>query len=320
MRGRFRILGNDVLSAVLVLFGGVWGDAMDDFTYQAPQDRAALLLDAAERIRRLAGHLGDEDAAADPYSGLLRELSSDTAEFAAYPDVRPLPQVSPSTEAVTNFRLQDRFTFWWLRIPLLLFPRRNWAFSRLEVRIEFSPDEPQPDLRPKAFDILPDRRFDTVLKAGAHALLSVGADGHFTVRTPDVSVPVTGGAVVAAGAGAQAKASVESHVEFNPVEFRAVAARVDHTAPGLEKVFWRLDGSEFFQENQPEFVVVLQVPQEVESASVVGVLQAYRRFNLFPAGLQAAIRQLPEAIRVFFQQGAPLAARKTYEIALPRQW
>lgn len=311
-----------VLFAVQVRAGisQPWGVAVDDFTYQAPQDRAALLFDAADRIERLGGHLGEGDAGHDPYSNLLRELSSDTAQFAAHPDVRPLPQVSPSTDAVTTFKLKNRFTFWWLRIPLVLFPRRNWAFSRLEVRVEFSPDEPRPELRPRAFDILPNRRFDAVLKAGAHALLSVGADGHFTVGTPDVSVPVPGGAVVAAGAGAQAKASVGTHVEFNPVEFRAVAARVDHTAPGLEKVFWRLDGSEFFQENQPELIVVLQVPLEVESATVVGVLQAYRRFNLFPAGLQAAIRQLPEALRVFFQQGAPLADRRTYEVALPRQW
>ena len=293
---------------------------MDDFTYQVPQDRAALLFDAADRIDRLAGHLGEGDAEPDPYSGLLRDLATDTAQFAAQPDVRPLPQVSPSTEAVTAFKLENRFTFWWLRIPLLLFPRRNWAFNRLEVRIEFSPGEPRPELRPKAFDILPDRRFDTVLKAGAHARLSVGADGHFTIRTPDIAIPVTGGAMLAAGAGAQAEASVETHVEFAPVDFRAVVARVDHTAPGLEKVFWRLDGAEFFQENQPELVVVLQVPHEVENATVVGVLQAYRRFNLFPSGLQAAIRQLPEALRVFFQQGAPLADRRTYQIALPRQW
>jgi hypothetical protein len=298
----------------------VLGASVDDFTYQAPQNRAALLFDAADRIERLSSHLGEGHVTQEPYSALLRELSSDTAEFAAHPDVRPLPQVSPSTVAVTTFKLESRFTFWWLRIPLVLFPRRNWAFTRLEVRIEFSPDETRPELRPKAFDILPNRRFDAVLKAGAHALLSVGADGHFAVRTPDVVLPVGGVAAVAAGAGAQAKASLGTHVEFGPVDFRAVAARVDHTAPGLEKVFWRLDGSEFFQENQPELIVVLQVPQEVENATVVGVLQAYRRFNLFPSPMQAAIRQLPEAMRVFFQQGAPLADRTTYELALPRQW
>ena len=119
------------------------------------------------------------------------------------------------------------------------------------------------------------------------------------------------------GAGASAKARIGGEVGVGPLAVRMVAARVDHTAEGLEKVFWRLDGAEFFEENQPELVVVLQVPKGVETFDVVGVLQAYRRFNLFPAGLQAAVRQLPEALRVFFSGGAPLSAQTTYALAVP---
>jgi hypothetical protein len=290
------------------------------FSAAAPQDRAAVLLEAADRLDRLAGHLGDGAAEPDRYSTMLRDLAEDKAEFAAHPDVRPLPQVDPVSNAVTEFRLVDRFAFWWLRIPLLLFPRRNWAFTRLEVQVEFSPDEPRPELRPKAFDILPSRRFDAIFNVGAHVQLGVGADGHFDVRTPDVSVPLEPGGELAAGAGLRARASVGADVGVGPVAFRAVKARIEHTAPGLERVFWRLDGAQFFQENQPELVLVLQVPRSVEHASVVGVLQAYRRFNLFPAGLQAAIRQLPEALRVYLQNGAPLADQRTYGLTLPGEW
>ena len=289
-----------------------------EFSSQVAANRSALLLEAAERLDRLAGHLGETDAEPDPYGQLLRDLAADTAEFAAYPDLRPLPAVSPSQATASSFMLQDRFSFWWLRVPLLLFPRRNWAFNRLEVRVEFSPQEQRADLRPKVFDILPNRRFDTVMRAGAHVLLSVGADGHFSVETPEITASLPPAGLVSAGAGAQAQASVGAQAGFGPVQFRAVAARVDHSAEGLDKVFWRLDGAEFFQENQPELVVVLQVPHGVDTATVVGVLQAYRRFNLFPAGLQAAIRQLPEAFRVFFAQGAPLDARTIYDLTLPR--
>jgi hypothetical protein len=291
-----------------------------DFSSQVAGNRSALLLEAAERLDRLAGHLGETDGEPDPYGQLLRDLIADTAEFAASPDLRPLPAVSPSQATASSFRLQDRFSFWWLRIPLLLFPRRNWAFNRLEVRVEFSPQEQRADLRPKVFDILPNRRFDTVMRAGARVLLSVGADGHFSVETPEIMTPLPPVGMVSAGAGAQAQASVGAQAGFGPIQFRAVAARVDHSAEGLDKVFWRLDGAEFFQENQPELIVVLQVPREVDTATVVGVLQAYRRFNLFPAGLQAAIRQLPEALRVFFAQGAPLEARAIYDLTLPRDW
>jgi hypothetical protein len=291
---------------------------MHDFTSAAPDDRVALLLEAATRIDGLAGHLGEGAAQPDPYSSVLRDLVSDAAQFAAHPDLHPLPQVNPASAAVAEFGLGNRFAFYWLRIPLLLFPRRNWAFTRLEVRIEFSPDEQRVDLRPKAFDLLPSRRFDALFAAGAHAQLSVSTDGHFEIATPELYVPLGSGAGLGAGADAQARASLGVNIGLGPVEFRAVKARIDHTAPGLDRVFWRLDGAQFFQENQPELIVVLQVPREVKAVSVVGVLQAYRRFNLFPAGLQAAIRQLPEALRVFFQQGAPLADRRTYDLVLPK--
>lgn len=289
---------------------------MDEFSAAAPVDRAALLLDAADRVERLAGHLGEGDAPPDRFGAMLRDLAEDKAEFAAQVDVRPLPQVDPAAE----FRLADRFSFWWLRIPLLLFPRRDWAFTRLEVQIELSPDEPGPERRPKAFDILPSRRFDEIFTVGGHVRVGVGADGRFAVETPDVSVPLGGGAELTAGAGARASASAGADVGAGPVGFRAVKARIDHSAPGLERVFWRLDGAQFFQENQPELVVVLQVPRGVRQASVVGVLQAYRRFNFFPAGLQSVIRQLPEALRVFFRNGAPLADQRSYDLAMPRKW
>jgi hypothetical protein len=296
------------------------GGRVDGFTAVAPHDRAGLLRDAADRLDRLAGHLGSGAPEPDRYGAMLREFAEDQAKFAVHPDMRPLPQVNAATETVAEFRLAGHFSFWWLRIPLLLFPRRDWAFTRLEVQVEFSPEEPKPELRPKAFDILPSRRFDAIFKVGAHARLSVGADGHFNVQTPDVAVPLGPGGELTAGAGARANASVGANVGIGPVEFRAVKARIEHTAPGLERVFWRLDGAQFFQENQPELVIVLQVPRGLEKVSVVGVLQAYRRFNLFPAKLQAMISQLPEALRAFFRNGAPLADQQSYDLVLPRNW
>jgi hypothetical protein len=80
-------------------------------------------------------------------------------------------------------------------------------------------------------------------------------------------------------------------------------------------VFWRLDGGEFFRESPPQLIVIVQVPRGCTNPEMLGVMQAYRRFNLFPAGLQAAIRQLPEALRAFFSQGAPIRATARYDLA-----
>ncbi|HWM06594.1 MAG TPA: hypothetical protein VNP92_30005 [Actinophytocola sp.] len=283
------------------------------FSADAVPDRAALLLDAARRIDSLSGHLGAErvDVPEDHFGELIRGFAEDNVEFGTFPDVYPVPILdlpdADRTSAAWRAAREDGFTFWWVRFPLLLFPRKNWAFTRLEVQLEFNADEPDPLRRPKAFDILPNRRFDTVLRVGAELTVGVGADGHFAVDLPQVpGLPV--------GAGANAEASVRANLAFAPVPYRMVAARVNHSAQGLAKVLWRLDGAEFFEENAPELIVVLQVPKVAEAVHVVGVMQAYRRFNLFPAGLQAIVRELPEALRVFLNRGAPIRAVTRYDL------
>ncbi len=291
-----------------------------DFSANVSGEREKLLLDAAARVDALAGHLGSEPIDAgggSEYGDLLRGLVEDTAEFGAYPDIYPIPVLdlpnADHTSAAWKAALEDGFTFLWTRIPLVLFPRKNWAFNRLEVRVEFNPREQDPQLRPKAFDILPNRRFDTVMKVGTEVTIRVGADAHFALDTGDAALDI-GGVSANVGAGVSAKSSIGGELGFAPMPYRAVAARVNHTDEGLERVFWRLDGGEFFRESPPQLIVIVQVPRGCTNPEMLGVMQAYRRFNLFPAGLQAAIRQLPEAFRVFFSQGAPIRATARYKL------
>lgn len=291
------------------------GDGLD-FSGDVVADRAAVLLDAARRIDSLTAHLGDEDSdEGEPDAGLgdlIRGFTEDRVEFAATPDVYPVPILNlpdaDQTSAAWQAARQEGFSFWWIRIPLLLFPRRNWAFSRLEVRVEFNADERDPLRKPKAFDILPNRRFDTVMQAGVELTVGIGADGHFAVGAgAPGALPI--------GANANAEAGFKVNLGFSPMKYRVVAAKVDHTAEGLAKVFWRLDGKEFFQENPPQLIVILQVPKAAAGVDLRAVLRAYRRFNLFPAGLQSIIFELPEAMMTFFRRGAPIQAVTRYDLS-----
>jgi hypothetical protein len=290
------------------------------FSSDPVQDRRAVLIDAARRVDALQTHLGERtgDQADDGFGNLLRALAEDSVDFGAQPDVYPIPTPgSSATDAATAQRmraLEAGYTFWWMRIPLMLFPRRNWAFTRLEVRIEFNPDGQDARIRPKAYDILPNRRFDTIMHAGAEVTVKLAGDAHFSIDTgnlqlPPIGLPVTG------SAGFGTSDEVEANIDVGlGVKYKVTAARVDHTSEGLPQVFWRLDGAEFFQEPRPELIVVLQVPKEAGAVEMRGVLQAYRRFNMFPAGLQTLIRELPQALRAFFSQGAPIEARTRYDL------
>ncbi|MET8849874.1 hypothetical protein [Amycolatopsis sp. NPDC004625] len=300
------------------------GDDLD-FGGEVAADRAALLLEAARRIDALSAHLGEPaDAGADTvpgepdagYGELVRGLVEDVVEFGDFPDVHPVPLLElPDADRVSAAWQAARdaeFTFWWIRLPLLLFPRRGWAFTRLEVRAEFNAGEPDPTRKPKVFDILPNRRFDTIMRAGAELVVGLGADGHFSVDTGAVPGIPPG---IPLGAKANAEAGIKVDVAITPVRYRMAASRVDHSAEGLSKVFWRLDGPEFFQENPPQLIIVLQVPKSAGGVELQAVLRAYRRFTLFPAGLRSMISELPDALRTFFRGGAPVQAVARYDLS-----
>lgn len=281
-------------------------------------DRRALLLDAARRVDALEGHLGKHsaDPQRDGHGDLLRALAEDNVEFGAHPDLYriavPKSSGGDAASAQPLIALGANYTFWWLRIPVLLFPRRNWAFTRLEVGIEFNPDE-EARIRPKAYDILPNRRFDTIMQVGTEVTVKLGADVHFSVDTGNLQLPA--GLPVEAETGVKVLTDVGGEISLGiRVKYRAAAARVNHTSEGLPKVLWRLDGAEFFQESPPALIVILQVPNEAAVVKMLGEMYAYRQFTMFPARLQTLIRELPEALRAFFTQGAPIHASARYNL------
>ncbi len=92
-------------------------------------------------------------------------------------------------------------------------------------------------------------------------------------------------------------------------------AQIDHTPVGMEKVRWRIDGAEFFGEDSPEPIVILQVPTATREVTITAALEASRYFNYASASLQDAIRELGASMRQFFRQGAPLQSTATWDIS-----
>jgi hypothetical protein len=286
------------------------------------QDRAALLDEAAETISALKGHLGPEavPAKGDQYAlDVLDRIRRETARFAAFPDVLPFGESGFTEHALTvphGFSdLQERYRFFWVRFPLVLIPAEDFAFTKLECRVEFNPGVTDGRLRPKALLILPDRRFRDVAKGSARVALNVGGNVDLAATTPRLNLQY-GVAKAEAGAGFDVGADAGVDVELGPFEFRMRLAEVEHNAPGAEEVFWRLTGTRFTEEDDPTFIVVLQVPKEVDTVQVAAAMQAYhsRQFGL---PILNAIPYFGERLAAFFQAGAPLSIIKSWDNILP---
>jgi hypothetical protein len=279
-------------------------------------DRRRLLADAARELDVLSGHFGPGgEPSPSPEGELARLLSQEIAELGEFPDAR---EITAADFAVTGeappaaFSLGARDNLYvWMRIPLALRPKVDWAFSRLELGIEFNPGDGDPRLRPKAHAILPHRRFQTFFEGRARAELSFDSRFELSAGIPRVDLP----APVPVGAEAQAAARVGGGLGVRTnYEWRLKRARIDHTETGLARVFWRIDGAEFFAEDVPTPIVVIRVPRPAGELRVAAALQVYRHISLLNASMQQRILGLPRRLKDFFTGGSPLRDEVAWDL------
>jgi hypothetical protein len=247
-------------------------------------DRDQILAAAAVRVDAIEQGMGElppvlsELPAPTEAGNLLRDLKSDRAEFAGFPEIYRITDKSflkaDVPVPVAFSQLAKRYNFYWVYFPLVLFPAHNAAFNRLELAVKFSASAGEPHLQPKAYQILPNQQFQTLIEANQGAEVRLDEQLQFQVKPVDINTP-----------------------------------------PGAESVFWRLDGAEFFQEDAPEFIVVVQVPKEAKEVRVQGELAAYRSFNFFSASLRDAISQLSGGVGNWLRGGAPVSSTASYDLS-----
>lgn len=280
-------------------------------------DREALLRDSADRIDALYGHLGADGQPEPSNAGrITRAIINDQALLPAYPDVYRISDndfLARNKPAPVHFReLAKDYNFYWIRFPIGLKPEINWGFNMIEVRVEFNPGQP-PHTRPKAYAILPKKEFQTLLGVNTSLEVSLNEQLEFEAGTGEPKLQ-------AGGASAQLKADVSGVAKagagavFGPFAYRIKKARIDHSATGMEWVFWRIDGAEFFQDDAPELVVIAQVPKQTKTVAIKAELQASRYFNTGAAPWQEVVKRIPTALFGYFDKGMPLRDEKPWDI------
>ncbi len=302
-----------------------------DFTYPetlSSADRAALLQEASETVNTVnkprLGTLGGEtvDALADARaraSQLLQDLGSEIAKFSAFPEVLPLRAENFTEHGMSvPLRFADLAqsnNFYWIQFPLTLAPRANMPFNKLELSVEFiNPADGDGHLTPRAHMILPDKKFKTLMALNDSLDIQIGEDFEFQAATPEIK----GDIGVASGSGkadVSAKAAGKLGLMVGPFSYTMKKAQIERSDAGTEKVFWRITGAEFFQENTPTFIVVVQVPKEAKQVQVAAALKAYHEANIGAMGIGEFIGFLQERVANFFKQGAPLGDTHAYDLS-----
>jgi len=276
-------------------------------------ERANLLADAIKTVRALDSELGPGESApgapASVAERLFRQLDQAVAEFDSTPEIYALEESYFAGQKmpvpVTFKELATRYSFYWLRIPIVLKPAESMPFVKFQCAIEFNPHAQAGESRPRAMMIFPDKKFKTYMEVNDSLQLSVGANADLEVAagTPDVGA---GKNKFSAQGSAQGKTAGHLDVTVGPFNYSWKKAVVDHSPVGTGKVFWQLDGAEFLAADGPNFVAVLQVPKGMGKVEIAAVLRAYPRFDLLTADIKLVWKHLSGRTQSLLGAGAPV--------------
>lgn len=285
-----------------------------DFTTELTGlDRHEFLAEATRRLTALESHLGpgDQVRAAESVA-MSRALAEDTADFGCFPLIYRIEaedfQQRDGSVPSGLLELSERYRYYRIEFPVVLFPRYSWRFDRLEVRLQFTSDGP-PDAVPTAREIFPNRRLMELGSLTDKFTLRLTSELRFAIDVPPIPL-----GLVMTGGSTGVDAATETRLTIGPFEYHLRRLIIDHTPPGTERVFWRLDDARLMQEDQPRFIVVMQAPIAADRVGVVAALQAYRDYNFLSDRVRNTIHELPEAFRTFFKNGAPLRADAQYDL------
>lgn len=279
-------------------------------------DRDALIDEAVEVFQGAASLEGVTTRSARSWSfspetdvvGILQSLKAEKAAFGPRPEVLPLDSEALKARGVDLDNrvkaLLERFDFYDVTFPVTLFPKRGWAFDRLECQVEFNPGE-KPERRSLAHDIFPGSDWETLAKATMHLEIGITEALEFRAKAAVPSL---------ATAGAEGRLDAGAGFVFPPKDYHVKRARLLSRGKDTSEVFWRLDDESFFEKDEPRLGVILKVPKGVTSVKAKGVLAAYRSFNKLGADLGVLVDYLSERVRSFFKKGAPLVDRGEWEI------
>ncbi|MEI7866291.1 MAG: hypothetical protein WCI11_00260 [Candidatus Methylumidiphilus sp.] len=231
---------------------------------------------------------------------LLEKFQTEQVRFSPQLDIRTLnsldfkdQQISLSHELQAKMLVND---FYQVNIPIMLFPKSGWAFTRLECSIEFCPDESEH--RPIVHDMFPHDIWADVISLNTQ--LNISLDHNLSFK-PEKETEL--------------KMGLSGHFKAGVFSYNVRRAKVLARGRGDVGCFWRLDGKECVNNEDTLLSVILAVPKtRKKPLHAIGSLRAYHDFQLGSADIFKDYTQdFSKVLKSLFSTGIPVDATMVWE-------
>lgn len=284
------------------------------FTLPESFNRDELIEEALEVVRYAEISMGIESSQnltlrQNQTIDILEKLQKEQVKFSPKLDIYPITEesfkqrnVQPSNDLKAKMKNHN---FYQVRIPITLFPKSGWAFTRLECWLEFCPEEENISERPVIHEIFPEDIWTEILRFQDN--INLGLNENLVFKT---EIDKIEGNWQKISNKALAKVAVKTENQANLVigPFSYSLRRSEVMARGRFDVecFWRLDGSKYVAEEDVLLGLVLAVPKKRKKpVTAKGLLKTSHDFQIFTADIfKDWIPQFSEILKSWLNQGA----------------
>lgn len=233
---------------------------------------------------------------------LINKLKNEIVSLPPRPIVREITKDRPSTNVS---RLEDKsYSHYEIEIPVSVFPKSGWAFTRIECLLEFWFEKGNGKDYPIVCDLFPEKKWISLLSLGGELTVNVSENFEFSLdknkNYDAVDLPL--------GMKGNVNSSLNSKLEAKTARFKYSFEKAEIQTAGKGNSFarWRFDGIENIEKQELFLKVILQIPHGLESSlSSKAIVMARHDFQIWTSDILKDWRPyFSEAIISFLKGGA----------------
>ena len=288
-----------------------------EFTIEIPEeDRSKLLRATAGELATLKQHLGGgEPATSTSGSALLQAIMDDAVILPPAPVMHRISNeefLAKGFDLPVDIRqIAQTHNFYWLQVPVGVFPKEDWGYNRIEVGIVMD-TKPGQDI-PRAFRIMPEKEFQDLVNFNASGQVGLDANFNFAGQTADYHFDYNGNKVDLS-AGAKAAGDFKNKLVFGPLSYKIRRVKVDHNGKNTHVVKWVLNDAQTIQDGF-DLVVIAQVPKTYKDFGVYAEVRARKSLYDVP-GLLDLMKFLSDKARLILKTGCPTKDSRQWDLSM----
>jgi hypothetical protein len=292
---------------------------MEQFSISSFNERVSLVQELIETSSTADLNLGSKN------HKLIKNLDFDWLDKENI-SISPVLDITQIKEEIFNDKnieitpyLKGKFEdylFYYIRIPITLYPKSGWAFTNLECKLNLCSNESDYNNCPVIHDIFPHDVWSDLFHVTNYANIGLDETLNFKLSTEFLDHLITkSGLNLSTAVLGEIKAKQE--IVFGPFTYNVRRAKIIGRGRGNVVGFWRLEGKDYIDKEDLTLGVVVLLPKKANSIlNIEAEIRVSHQFQMLSAKFKEWFSFFSIQLQKFINDGAPLHQKMSWKVEL----